>query len=65
MTNHPLKENIINLPEEEPSSASNESILEEIEEGIVGPNHLGGKDEEDIQRFHPLEEYHLVKGPLF
>ena len=45
MKNHPLKEKIINLPEEEPGSAFNESIDEEKEERHVGTNHLGGKDE--------------------
>ena len=65
MKNHPPKENIFTLLEEEPGSASNESIDEDEEEGPTCLNHLDGKDEEEIQIFQPLEEDHIVKDPLF
>ena len=45
LTNHPSKDKVINLPEEETCSSSNGSIAEEEEEGPVGPNHLNEKDE--------------------
>ena len=45
LKNHPLKEKIIKFPEEEPSSASNESIDEEKEEGHACPNSMDVKDE--------------------
>ena len=54
LTNHPLKEKIINLPEEEPRSAFNESIDEEQEDGPIGPNHLYGNDEEENEAPNPF-----------
>ena len=54
MTNHPSKEKVMNLPEEETCSASNGSIEEEKEEGPVGPNHMDGKDEEEDEVPNPF-----------
>ena len=49
LTNHPSKENFMNLPEEETCSTSNGSIDEEKEEGPVGPNILDRKYEEEYE----------------
>ena len=43
LTNHPSKEKVMNLPEEETCSASNGSNDEEKGEGNVDPNHLMGR----------------------
>ena len=54
LTNHLSKEKVINFPEEETCSASNGSIDEEKEEGLVGPNHMDGKDEEEDEVQNPF-----------
>ena len=61
LTNHSSKEKVMNLPEEETCSDSNGSIDEEKEEGLVGPNILDRKYEEEDEGPKPfsiLEKEH-------